>query len=162
MESRKTTYMRQPWPTQLPMTGRANYLLNTPKSERFIMVKDMAASLNYFSRDSKFQLEKPYVTSFPVDGIQDAKVSNHENTAVEVFIRDLRGVATTPSLDKGGFCVVMAPTTPSYDDFNSRDKIRSVYFPELRKMLKALFPHYSKFAFFDFEVNSGPCDHPFD
>ncbi len=116
------------------------------------MGNDVTANINYFSRDVKFRHEKPYVTSFPVDNIEVARVSNHENTAVAVAIRDLRDVPT-PSLDVQGFTVLTAPTSLSYADFANRETVRSKYFAELRDILKQAFPKYQTLVFFDHEAS---------
>lgn len=116
------------------------------------MSQDIEAVINYFARDPKFLNEKPYVTSFPVEDINDAEVSNHANTPVKVKIQNLRILSST-SIDIEGFTYMSAPTSLSPDDFNSRDKIRTEYFHELREVLHRAFPKkYTSYAFFDYEV----------
>ncbi|KAK3984185.1 hypothetical protein QBC44DRAFT_337448 [Cladorrhinum sp. PSN332] len=120
-------------------------------TDRLTMGKDVTAVINYFSRDPKFQREKPYVTSFPVDDIEGASVSNHENEPVPVNMSDIRGLPP-PSLDREGFTILESPTSLTYDDFANRELVRSQYFAELREMLKKAFPHYRTLVFFDHEI----------
>ncbi|PVH71860.1 hypothetical protein DL98DRAFT_553444 [Cadophora sp. DSE1049] len=113
---------------------------------------DARANISYFSSDAKFNLEKPYTTSFPVDDIAGASVSNHEWTQVEGAIRDLREHDLSPQLDSHGFTILPSKTTMTFDDFKSRDIVEERYFPELASLMQQHFPQYKTFAFFDYAI----------
>lgn len=80
---------------------------------------DVRANVTYFSGDEKFKHVKPYTTSFPVDDIPGASVSNQEWSEVEVAIQHLRGNGLSPQLDVYGFTVLKCKTALVFDDFKS-------------------------------------------
>jgi hypothetical protein len=115
----------------------------------------LRATINYFSSDPKFDREKPYVTSFPVDDIPGAKVTNHESEKQEVTVLDMRTSfesSLPPSLEREGFMYLGAASSMSEADFCSSTTIRSKYFEELRTVLHKTFPRYHAFVFFDYEI----------
>jgi hypothetical protein len=114
--------------------------------------ESIVAAINYFSRDAKFEYEKPYVTSFPVDGIEGACVTNHMFDVKQMEIYDVRA-GFTPQLDVHGFVYLTAPTAMKPADFDSDAIVRGRYFSELKSILHSAFPEYITLAFFDYEVD---------
>ncbi|KAI0182113.1 hypothetical protein GGR52DRAFT_527445 [Hypoxylon sp. FL1284] len=106
--------------------------------------------IGYFSRSPRYDTEKPYTTSFPVDHIPGAQHNNQEwvfhNTAVE-DARDER-----PELDTQGFQYLEWKTNLSRPDFKLEENIKTRYYRELAEMIKRAFPRYKKLAFFDYGV----------
>lgn len=109
--------------------------------------------IGYFSRDEKYDEEKPYTTSFPVDDIPGAKVDNHQWEFFPSQVRDLRS-ELVPELDVHGFQYVEWDTSLSRSDFALEQCVVTRYYSELAEMLKRLFPRYKKLAFFDHAVSS--------
>ena len=68
----------------------------------------LSTEIVYFSRDERYDNEKPYITSFPVDQLDGAKIDNHKFDHVPVTVQDMRG-QFTPKLDVNGFCFVEQP-----------------------------------------------------
>jgi hypothetical protein len=126
--------------------------MSTAKMASSNLSTDIRANITYFSSDEKFKHVKPYTTSFPVDDIPGASVSNQEWSEVEVAIQDLRVNDLSPQLDIHGFTVLKSNTALVFDDFKSRDTVEESYFPELADLVQQYFPQYKTFAFFDYEV----------
>lgn len=113
--------------------------------------------IGYFSRDKKYDEEKPYTTSFPVDDIPGAKVDNHQWEFFPSQVRNCRS-ELVPDLDVHGFQYVECDTSLSRSDFAIEQCVVTRYYSELAEMLKRLFPRYKKLAFFDHAV-SDPARH---
>lgn len=107
--------------------------------------------IGYFSRDPKYDTEKPYVTSFPVDNFPGAKVNNHEWVFYKSVVGDVRD-KFTPSLDIQGFQYLNWKTEIGRPDFEVDETVKSRYYSELAEMIKQAFPRYKKLAFFDYAV----------
>lgn len=123
----------------------------------FPVPSEVSTNINYFSRRAKFDHEKPFVTSFPVDGIKGATITNHEFDTHLTTVKNARG-QFCPKLNIHGFTYLSAPTSMSLDDFDKRSVVQEKYFPELKGLLKSTFPEYTAFAFFDYEVYVGLSD----
>lgn len=115
------------------------------------VVSTVIADINYFSRAAKFEKEKPFVTSFPIDGIEGACVSNHVFDVKRMKIHDVRA-GFTPLLNTHGFTYLTAKTAIKRGEFDSEEIVRSHYFSELKSLLQSKFREYTAFAFFDYEV----------
>lgn len=122
---------------------------------------NVQTEIGYFSRDSLYDAEKPYTTSFPVDSIHDpnAKVDNHKFELHPARVRNARH-ALNPSLGVHGFQFLPCTTTLARADFNSSETIATRYYSELATLLSNHFPQYKRVAFFDHAVrcNPFPCD----
>ena len=111
----------------------------------------------YFSRDGRYNVEKPYTTSFPVDGIRDpeAKVDNHR---FELHLTRVQNARNTfePVLGVHGFQFLSWTTGLARADFNSSDTIVTHYYAELATLIRSNFPQYRRVAFFDHAVRHPP------
>lgn len=107
----------------------------------------------YFSRDTKYDTEKPYTTSFPVDDIAGAKVDSHQWVFHPRTIGDVRN-RFIPDLDVHGFQFIEWETGLSRTDFSIDEIVISRYYSELAEMLRKTFPRYKKLAFFDHAVSN--------
>ncbi|KAI1760073.1 hypothetical protein GGR53DRAFT_523378 [Hypoxylon sp. FL1150] len=107
--------------------------------------------IGYFSRNPRYNTEKPYITSFPVDDIPGAKVNNHEWVYHKTTVEDVRG-KSMPSLDTQGFQYIDWKTNISRSDFELDETIGSRYYGELAEMIRQFFPRYKKLAFFDYAI----------
>jgi hypothetical protein len=107
----------------------------------------------YFSRDGLYDAEKPYTTSFPVDGIHDpdAKVDNHKFELHTTRVQNARA-ALNPVLGVHGFQFLPWPTGLARADFDSSETIVTRYYAELAALLKDNFPQYKRVAFLDHAV----------
>ncbi|KAK7981655.1 methyltransferase [Apiospora saccharicola] len=123
------------------------------------MDRSLSTEIVYFSRDKRYDTEKPYTTSFPVDQLEGAKIDNHQFDHVPVTVHDMRG-CFTPNLNTNGFCFVDHPTTLDSRDFDDVQAVTEVYFAELADMFKKHFPQYRKISFVDQVVRRRLPDYP--
>lgn len=114
--------------------------------------KNVTATLHYLVRSG----EKPvrYVDEPPpgvaaYNGIDDPH---------EVRIEDARGREAEFTLDRNGFALVSAPTQVS--DFYSPDKVKSVYYPKVERLLKQQLGASRVFVFDHVVRNGGLPDGP--
>jgi len=107
--------------------------------------------MKYFSRDNKFDDEKPFILSFPVDGIPGAVSTNHEFVHAPTRIQALRALPT-PRLDTEGFTYLLLPTQLSYDDFASDENVCTTYFDEITAAIRTSFPHYKEIVYVDHQI----------
>src|SRR2546421_732930 len=89
--------------------------------------KTLTSTLFYLKRGA----EKPaYYRIEPPPGVPR---SNGINDPREVTIEDARGRESEFTLDRNGFALIKAPTAVS--DFYSAEQIKSVYYPEVERLL---------------------------
>ncbi|KAJ5726211.1 uncharacterized protein N7483_007568 [Penicillium malachiteum] len=98
---------------------------------------EVSAKLNYFSRNPRFEHEKPFVTSFPVDEIEGAAITNHEFDTRLTKVRNIRG-QSLPSLNTHGFTYLTSPTLMTLAEFDESVIVREKYFPELKDIWRPL------------------------
>src|ERR1700689_3888021 len=101
--------------------------------------KSVTDTLHYLVRGT----EKPvrYVDEPPAgaagyNGIDDPR---------EVRIEDVRGRESEFTLDRNGFALVRAPT--DVQDFYSPEEVKSVYYPEVERLLRATLGASRVFVF---------------
>jgi hypothetical protein len=101
------------------------------------------SELNFLSRDSLYETEKPYSLRFTPPLEDDDPNSsppparhNLNTCKVQIDIHDARPL--DPRLEEHGFALTHVPTSMTYKDFSDHDKIESVYAKELQEHLKGL------------------------
>jgi hypothetical protein len=109
--------------------------------------------MKYFSRDDKFSKEKPFILSFPIDGIEGAVSTNHEFVHATTQIQALRALPR-PNLDIEGFTYISLPTQLSYDDLALDDKVCGTYFDEITAAVRTSFPRYREIVYVDHQVRA--------
>ncbi|KAL6895045.1 hypothetical protein GGI43DRAFT_424493 [Trichoderma evansii] len=103
------------------------------------MSRDIESQLGFVKKDVLYETVKPYSCRYtPQDDIP------RHNLTVEmrdVTIHDARPL--NPTIEKTGFTLTTFPTEMKYQDYTDREKIFTIYAPELEKHLRALFqaPH---------------------
>jgi len=103
------------------------------------MSSHLESELGFLSRDTKFDVIKPYSLRFtPPD---DFPRHNLSIAKVKVTIHDAR--LLKPTIEDNGFTITSFPTEMGYIDFNEHTKIEGVYAQELEGHLKTIFeaPH---------------------
>jgi hypothetical protein len=111
----------------------------------------VTTDMRYFSRDEKFDVEKPYILSFSANGIAGAESTNHEFVDTPIQIQALRALPT-PNLDTHGFTYLSLPTRLSWDDFARENTVRTAYFDEITQAIRARFPRYTDIVYVDYQV----------
>ncbi|XP_035701116.1 hydroxylase/desaturase CTB9 [Folsomia candida] len=93
--------------------------------------RDVQATINY-SRSST--TEKWFIDTISCPN--GNKITNAENDPISTTIHDLRGVEHNFSLDKNGFQAIFSPTSvPSNTLLSGGDVLKTVYYPEVEKLL---------------------------
>ncbi|KAJ5873523.1 uncharacterized protein N7473_013396 [Penicillium subrubescens] len=109
--------------------------------------------MTFLSRDKRYQTEKPYATDFPVDEIDDAKMTNHIFDTRPVIFHDARASKETFTLDQNGFCFIEAKTSLQAEDATSeRTEIMEQYMQEIVGILRTNLPQYQEIKAMDFQV----------
>jgi hypothetical protein len=118
-----------------------------------IVPKDVRSYMTFLSRDKRYQTEKPYATDFPVDEIDDAKMTNHIFDTRPVIFHDARASKETFTLDQNGFCFIEAKTSLQAEDATSeRTEIMEQYMQEIVGILRTNLPQYQEIKAMDFQV----------
>ncbi|HEY4044243.1 MAG TPA: CmcJ/NvfI family oxidoreductase, partial [Rhodopila sp.] len=117
--------------------------------------KHVTATLHYLVRGA----EKPvrYVGE-PPPGEPAYPAYNGIDDPHEVRIEDARGREAEFTLDRNGFALVRAPSRVA--DFYSPDEIKSVYYPEVERLLKAQLGASRVFVFDHVVRNAGVAGGP--
>lgn len=105
--------------------------------------KEVEANLAFLQWNDLYDVEKPFKIFINIPG--DAEDKRSTNLVWEVkskTIRDIRGLEVPPTLDDYGFKLFHRPSRLS--DFSSKEKIASVYLPEVEEIIKAELRDVSK------------------
>ncbi|GAA6000152.1 hypothetical protein JCM10207_007880 [Rhodosporidiobolus poonsookiae] len=119
----------------------------------------VTAELLYFGGTNNG--ERPYQLQFPSPG-PHLPENNVVPDLRRLPIHDLRPLLDTParkdiSIETTGFDVVpraLSGTSMGYEDWDSEEKIREVYYPEVEEMLKK-YTSATRVIFFDYTVRKG-------
>lgn len=103
------------------------------------MSRDIRSELGFLKKDVLYDTVKPYSCRYtPQNG-----TTRHNLTVemIDVTIHDARPLK--PTIEENGFTLTSFATEMTYQDYADREKISTVYAPELEKHLRALFqaPH---------------------
>lgn len=86
----------------------------------------------------RYATEKPYTMRYaPVDGTAASNVLREKH---DVDVHDMREEKAGYRLDRNGFTVCTLDAGMAYEIFDSQEKITTVYFCELEKILSKQFP----------------------
>jgi len=112
---------------------------------------DVNTTIRYLARSETYQREKPYVVTFPVTDISEAKSSNHCFQSQPCTVRDARGLGNF-DLDACGFTFTEHRTLLSLEEFQSPKIVESAYYSELTQFIHSHFPQFTDLVFLDYEV----------
>lgn len=115
--------------------------------------KDVRSYMTFLSRDGLYQTEKPYATDFPVDEIDDAKMTNHIFNTRLITFHDARAAKESFTLNQNGFCFIEAKTSLQAEDAASeKTEIMEQYMQEIVGILRTKLPQYQEIKAMDFQV----------
>jgi len=105
-------------------------------------------TLNFLARDERYRRDKPFALRYnPVEGIATGNILTE--TILDVPLHDIRDLTERPSFDENGAAVCELSSQMAYDDWFKDEKVKEVFFPELRKLLEDFFatPHIQMFEY---------------
>lgn len=92
------------------------------------------ASLWFMERHPRFQDEKPYLFTYPLEnGVFPSNLSHESRDGI--VIRNLRDYV--PSYDDSGIAFLNLPTGLEHDDYDDGDKVEKILLPKIREALRA-------------------------
>ncbi|KAH7396720.1 putative CmcJ-like methyltransferase [Phaeosphaeria sp. MPI-PUGE-AT-0046c] len=96
---------------------------------------DVLTDLIFLKPDPKYAHEKPYRLRYdPGEAIP--RTNCETKVQKNVTIHDIRGKEAEYTLHRNGFQVARLDSKLKPDDFHDRAKVKSVYYPELKELLK--------------------------
>lgn len=99
---------------------------------------DVLTELIFLKRDEKYLHEKPYRLRYdPGDAIPRTNCKTHAQN--NVLVRDIRGTVSEYTLNKNGFQVLKMESRLTPEEFHDRERVKSVYYEELKELLKRSF-----------------------
>lgn len=96
---------------------------------------DVLTDLIFLKRDSKFLSEKPYRLRYD-PGAEIPRTNCETQVQTDVLVRDIRGSESKYTLDRNGFQVLRLNCKLAPAEFHDREKVKDVYYEELRELLK--------------------------
>ncbi|KAI0892893.1 hypothetical protein F4806DRAFT_505357 [Annulohypoxylon nitens] len=113
--------------------------------------KEMEANLAFLQWNDLYDVEKPFQIFINIPGYAEDKRSTNLSWEVKSkVIRDIRGLEVPPTLNDYGFKFLHRPSRLS--DFSSKEKIASVYLPEVEEIIKAELRDVEKVCIFDWRM----------
>lgn len=101
-------------------------------------MNNLNAPLGFLDRDKRYADEKPYALRYnPADDIPTENIVKKFVNDVE--IHDIRSLPVPLSFDENGLTVQSIETRMVYEDWFRDEKVKNVFFPELRMNLEGLF-----------------------
>jgi hypothetical protein len=99
---------------------------------------DVVADLIFLEKDPKHETEKPYKLQYdPGPGLPRWNCKNQSRGGIT--IHDIRGEEPNFTVENQGFEVAKLSTELSPEEFSNDDKVRRVYYNELRDLCKKRF-----------------------
>jgi hypothetical protein len=99
---------------------------------------DVVTNLIFLEKDSKHETEKPYKLQYdPGPGLPRWNCKNESHDGIT--IHDIRGKESKFTVENQGFEVAKLSTELSPEDFTDEDKVRKVYYNELKDLCKRRF-----------------------
>ena len=100
----------------------------------------IATDIYHLQELPRYASEKPYTMRYVPES--NVAVSNVEREKHLVSVKDMRSdiAKREYSLDKTGFTICDLETKMQYEDYDDREKITSIYLPELESKLQSYFP----------------------
>jgi hypothetical protein len=100
--------------------------------------KDVCSTVLYLQKDKIHELEKPYKLQYNTDDELPQQNTVHQSSG-PLQIHDLRGQSQTFSFEKNGFTILEMESKLNPDDFANEQKVKDVYYPEIRALLLKYF-----------------------
>ena len=121
--------------------GIADLVLNQvlPGSTQLAQnANDIVTSLVHLKREIIHQDVKPFRLQYdPGQGLPRTNCANE--TRQGILIRDVRSFLKEFSFEKNGFAVLNTKTQMTPDDFNDKDRVRDVFYEEIKQLLSQYF-----------------------
>ena len=115
----------------------------------------LTASLRFLERSSLYEKEKPYTIDYRIPTWEaDIERTNFRADPHEVVITDIRGKEDQFTFDANGFAVIETESEMSYEDFQDRKKIETVFCEEIASSLLQYFNDAAAIRVFDVEVSA--------
>ncbi|KAF2133131.1 hypothetical protein P153DRAFT_353543 [Dothidotthia symphoricarpi CBS 119687] len=110
----------------------------TTSSTSMATAGDVLTDLIFLKPDPKYLHEKPYRLRYDPGGtIPRTNCETHVQR--NVTVHDIRGREAEYTLDRNGFQIVNLESELAPDEFHDRAKVKSVYYGELKQLLKHTF-----------------------
>lgn len=91
--------------------------------------------LLFLKRNEKHASEKPYRLRYdPGGSIPRTNCETHIQN--DILVKDIRGTEAKYNLDRNGFQVLSINSKLTPEEFNDREKVKTVYYDELKALLK--------------------------
>lgn len=117
--------------------------------------RKITASLRFLERSPLYEKEKPYTIDYSIPAWEaDIERTNFRADAHEVVITDIRGKEDQFTFDANGFAVIETESEMSYDDFQDRKKVETVFCEEMASILLQYFNDAAAVRVFDIEVSA--------
>ncbi|KAA8895607.1 hypothetical protein FN846DRAFT_328319 [Sphaerosporella brunnea] len=125
----------------------------TATQTEFIPFGDVVAELNFYSAPADGSSPYNYI-GIPPPGMEQSNVGIDPKS---ITIYDLRGNESKLSLDKEAFSFHTIPSSLTYGDFDNEEKIRSIYYPEIKDIVRKHVSGAKEVIIFDHTIRrSGP------
>ncbi|KAL9045179.1 MAG: hypothetical protein Q9214_001743 [Letrouitia sp. 1 TL-2023] len=119
---------------------------------------NITASIRFLERSLLYEKEKPYTIDYRVPAWEsDIERTNFRSDAHDVVITDIRGSEDQFTFDSNGFAVIEMESEMSYEDFQDRKKVETVFCEEMASSLLQYFNDAAAIRVFDVE-SSGYFD----
>jgi hypothetical protein len=130
-------------------TQTATRTLSTEQDAFYIPRGPVKSTLNFFKDPEDGSKPHNYVEPQPPNVPQ----RNFGETVAEVELNDVRGRESDFNLDQDAFQVSQnIPSQMTYEDWADEEKVKSVYYPEVEKLLLDNVPGAHKVTFFDHTI----------
>ena len=97
------------------------------------MAEAETATLWFMERDPRFEDEKPYLFTYPLDnGIFPSNLKHESRDGI--VVRNLRD--HVPSYDESGIGLLNLRTGLEHDDYDDADKVEKILLPKIREALR--------------------------
>lgn len=143
--------------TTATQTSTSTRLSGAEHDASYVPRGPVKTSLNFFRAPEDGSKPHNFVEKQP-EGVPQR---NFGVTVVEVTMNDIRGHESEYHLDKDAFQVFQkVPSDMTYDDWADDEKVKSVYYPEVEKLLLENVPGSHKITLFDHTIRRSNPDAP--
>jgi len=99
---------------------------------------DVLTDLIFLKPDEKHLHEKPYRLRYDPGGTIP-RTNCETQVQKNVLVHDIRGTEAKYTLDRNGFQVLKMESRLTPEEFHDRERVKSVYYDELKELLKRTF-----------------------